>query len=290
MKINKFIFGTILIFIVLIFLHSSFVQAVSTSGNNTLSQANESLIQAQKCLNYFYQEGIPYKRANDTYTQALQLYRARVLLNYPNTDFSDIITGAQEVCKLKTSASFAKDELTVFLGYYNQSSAKFNLSSMNQDYSEIISSYHGERFEDVPSLINKGYNDISNIESSQTSLKLFYQSTTRGIKSFFSNNYKGIIFVFVVLLILYFIFRATIKSMIINRKIKRLETERESIYNLIKKSQLEYFKTKTLSETEFSVKIETFKNLIREINREIPELRERLIKLHGFKGLKKVRK
>jgi len=60
-----------------------------------------------------------------------------------------------------------------------------NLSAMQDDYNAIILSFNQERFEDTLTLINKGYDDISNIQSSQTAVNAIYLATSRSVKDFF---------------------------------------------------------------------------------------------------------
>ncbi|MCK9570465.1 hypothetical protein M0R72_16070 [Candidatus Pacearchaeota archaeon] len=284
----NFKFFLICLFFVLLL---SNIENINASSNASI-EAKNSIEIARGCLDYFVVEEIPSIRANETFNEALQIYETKIF--YENTgnkvDFSLVNEYSQEVCSIKDFASRARDELNIFLEYYNNSAERFDLSEMDEEYNAILNSYYGERFEETSSLINGGYSRISEIESSQTTLNLFYKTTTQTLKNFFINNWIQIIISLVSLFLVFFISRTSINLFSTLRKIKRLELEKKSLFELIKKTQEAYFTSKTMSEIEFSVKIKTFKNMIRDIDRRIPELREKLIKLKRDKDITKRRK
>jgi len=284
----RFKFFLICLFFVLLLFNLGNINASS----NASIEAKNSIETAQGCLDYLISEDIPSSRTNETFNEALQIYETKMF--YENrgnkADFSLVNEYSEEVCSIKDFASRARDELKIFLEYYNNSAEQFNLSEMDDEYNAILNSYYGERFEETSSLINVGYSRISEIESSQTTLNLFYKTTTQTLKNFFINNWIQIIISLAVLSLVFIISKKSINLFSTLRKIKRLELEKKSLFELIKKTQEAYFTSKTMSEIEFSVKIKTFKNMIRDIDRRIPELREKLIKLKNYKYTTKRRK
>lgn len=58
-----------------------------------------------------------------------------------------------------------------------------------------------------------------------------------------------------------------------------MQIQKGILSELIKKLQTNYFKDKKISETEYKVKLEAFKEMIRDLDRKIPLLREKLIKI-----------
>jgi len=65
----------------------------------------------------------------------------------------------------------------------------------------------------------------------------------------------------------------------IERKIQRLELRKEKILDIIKDAQREYFQDGKMSEGIFNIKTKKLAELIRDIDRQIPMLRERLAEL-----------
>ena len=73
----------------------------------------------------------------------------------------------------------------------------------------------------------------------------------------------------------------------IKKEINALNVRKRTLNDLIKKLQKSYFGSKTMSETEYRVKLEKFKNMIRDVDRQIPLLNEELVKLKKDKSIKK---
>ena len=61
--------------------------------------------------------------------------------------------------------------------------------------------------------------------------------------------------------------------MIIKYKLQKLLISKKSLSELIKTTQYDYLKKKTMSEIEYKVKLERFKQLEREFDRQILLLR-----------------
>jgi len=264
---------------------------INFSSANLISFSNESieafnnLTEADKCFKVMKENELPTARANETLNEAKQLYDAQISLEKTGRKgkYELVLEYSQKVCNLEKLAIQAKDEIKIFNDTYYQSRSRFNLSSMELDYKKVIDSYDEERFEETSVLIDLGYKKLSEIESSQTTFNLFYQTTTKSIKSFFVNNWKIILSVVVIgLIVLYFSWK-TIRKFMFKMKIRQLELRRDTLKSLIKKAQYAYFEKKTMSETEFSVKLQTFKNMIRDIDRQIPELKEQIVKINKLK-------
>ena len=56
-------------------------------------------------------------------------------------------------------------------------------------------------------------------------------------------------------------------------------TQKKALNTLIQNMQKSYFKTKKLSETEYTIKLKKFKELIRDIDRQIIVLKEEMFKV-----------
>jgi ABC-type transport system involved in multi-copper enzyme maturation permease subunit len=243
--------------------------------------ANESLSLAMQDINILVQRDIPVNRVNEIYSDALQLYEAQVALEESGkiADYEIVIKYCEDIGKIKKDALNANDQLNVFVESYKETSKDANLSEMEGDYNEIVKSFNEERFEDTLKLIDGAYYKMSEIESSQTGLRLFYEATTASVKKWFIENWKNLVIGFVLLLIIYLITYKSLKRFRLKREIKSLVLKKAALNNLIKKLQKQYFSDNKISETEYNVKIERFKEMIRDVDRQIPLLNEKLAKL-----------
>lgn len=285
----KEIFATLLViglFVVLIY--GAFAETLFFEGKMILEgRSNESIsakaliIDAQQCMAEMEQRALRVSRVNESLQQALQLYSAQIALEEKgsSSDYKLVNQSAIEVCKVKDIALKASDEFLVFNESYLSSLAQFDLSSMNGDYDSLIKSFEEERFEDSIKLIDKGYSDLSSLEASQTSFRLYYTATTKNIKDFFVNNWKALVIWIAIIIILLIIFWKTIKKALLKNKLNNLYVRKKSVNELIKKMQYEYFKLKKMSEMEYTIKLKTFNDLIRDIDRQIPEVNEKLARV-----------
>jgi hypothetical protein len=287
MAVKKFIFAAFLIIL-------SCQLILGVGSGDAAGLAKEKVDQAKICLDEMIAQNIPSKRAQEAYDESIDLYEAQRMLEEKKhtksseKDYALVVKYASDVCDIKDKAFEVQDELAVFKQTIKEVQKQINLSAIlvsegseeKSSYEKVLLSFEEERFEETIVLIDGGYEELSEIESSQTTLNLFYSTTTKTIKSFFINNWKKILIISCIALVALIIFWKTVRLSIINAKIKSLKLQKDVLKNLIGRTQGEYFGTKRMSESEYTIKIQRFKDLIRDIDRKIPLLREELIKVN----------
>ena len=263
---------------------------INIALSNESINAQKAIEKAGNDIAEMQSKEIPILRVNESLTEAIQFYSGQVLLEENNKtgNYKLVMDNALKIEKIKEKAIKASDELKIFREAYENAKKENNLSSMESDYNEIELSFTEERFEDTLLLIDAAYNKISDLEASQTALKLFYDTTSRTLQQFFIDNwnsllsgkfYKSVYFYFFVFFILILIFWTTLKKLSVGSKMKHLMLQKATLNSLIKKMQYDYFKLKKISEIEYKVKTDRFKEMIRDIDRQIPLLKETLAKL-----------
>jgi hypothetical protein len=279
----------IIIFIALIFL-ALLMPSIFALSNESI-QAKNLIDQARSDIAEMQSKDIPVTRANESLENALELYNGQLALeekNNKSANYELAISYASAVSQIKDVAIKANDELKVFRETYNAAQKDANLSSFESDYNAIEMSFREERFEDTLTLIDQGYNKLSELQASQTTIKLFYETTSKTLKQFFVSNwdklisanfYESVYFYCLVIIVLLIIFWTTLKRLRLRSKIKHLLLQKATLNDLLKKLQLDYFKLKKISDMEYKVKTERFKEMIRDIDRQIPLLKESLAKI-----------
>ena len=268
----------------LVFVQGS--SATTTKLSNESIQAKESLSQAEKDITEMAEKNIPISRVNETYQEALQLYSAQLALEEKGgrADYKLVISYTSDINSIKKTAIQASDELIIFKDTYEEAEKHANLSEMQEEYNSILLSFKDERFEDTLELIKKGYDRISEIQSSQTALNSLYLATSRSIKNFFIRNWLKITIFCSVILFLILIFWNNFKKLMFRIKLNNLFIQKRAINKLLKNMQEGYFKTKKLSESEYNIKLKKFKELIRDIDRQIMVLKEDRFKFEKKKN------
>ena len=223
---------------------------------------------------------IPINRANESLKNALQLYTAQYAFEITGrkADYALVISTANKISEIQQSAFNAQDELKIFIQTYQETQETTNLSEMDKDYNDILKSFQEERFEDTIKLVTEGYKTLSAIQSKQTAVRIFYSTTTNKISSFFKNNWPAIVITLIIIALLAIIFRRPIRIFIIKKRVDGINLRKGALLGLIKKLQIQYFNTKNISETEYTVKLTRFKELIRDFDRQMSIAREDLMK------------
>lgn len=280
--------GESIIFVVflLVLIISPLIVAKNVIYSNESVQAKEELTKSVEDIEIMLSKNISVFRANESYENALEIYNSQINLENLGkpSKYELVLKYTSEVENIQVNAVKADDELRVFLESYNQAAQISNLSDMDRDYNEILKSFREERFEDTIKLVNLGYQRISEIQSSQTAVKLFYASTTQTIKNFFIKNWLKLLIAVVAIFLFLLIFWKTLSKIRLKMEFNSLIMQKKTLYELIKQIQLDYFKKKTLSESEFRTKLKKFEEMIRDIERQIPLIREDMMKL-GYKKI-----
>ena len=253
---------------------------VSAEENLTLQeQAKVCLGDSEKIMGELIEDGFNVNRINDTLAVASELYKGQLLkLRVKDSDFSFVLTYCQEIKDTKESAYIARDEFSALFRFYNGTFEE-NISVIDGMIDEIKNEIENERYEKVSPLAEKTYEKISEVQAEQTALRAFYEGTTKGLKRFFERNWIAVLISVGIAFILFLIYRKTVLVWTIERKIQRLELRKEKILDIIKDAQREYFQDGKMSEGIFNIKTKKLAELIRDIDRQIPMLRERLAEL-----------
>jgi hypothetical protein len=249
--------------------------------------AKENISKAEICIETMKNRSINISRANESLSQALQIYDAQIYLEQKgNLVKYDLVNKyASQVCEIMKFALQAQDEFFLFNETWYSSAKKFDLSPINGTYKKIINSFYNERFEETIELINEGYKTLSEFESSQTMLTLFYESTKKNFKNFIINHYKEILKFFIFLVISFLLSFNFLRKKIIKKWIKDLKIREISLDNLLKKTQYNYFKQKTMSEIEYKTKIEVLGKIKRDLDKQLLIFEEKLKKIESNKSL-----
>ena len=258
--------------------------SLTTALSNESIQAQNSLAQAEQDIQDMGAVDIPIGRVNETYQEAAQLYLAQQTLevNRGRAKYGLILEYTAEIRDIKEVAIVANDELKIFKETFEDIHKDIGLSEMQEDYDEIVKSFSDERFEDTLVLINKGYERISEIQSSRTAVNAVYQATARTLKNFFIKYWIKMVIILVASLVLFFIFQKSLKRIMRRRKLKHLTFKKKAIDGLLKKIQGDYFKSRKISEGEYNIKLKKFKEIIRDIDRQLMVLNED--KFRSMKG------
>jgi hypothetical protein len=261
------------------------IAAVISSSNASNFSENEANLCLNKSIEIKSQmttEGFNVLRVNDTIKEAQAYFNSQLILKEKKKSYS--FSKVEEYCKsieeIHKNALDARDSFNALILFYNTSVVPgMNTSTIDGLITEIKDGIRNERYEETLGLIDKTYDEISNVKAAYTALNAILQNTTRGLKSFFLKNWKTIIISLIVVIVLLIIYRIKIMRWILSRRIEKLKIRKKTIKELIMQIQADYFQYGKIAEGEYNIKTKKFAELIRDIDRQMPLLQEQLIKL-----------
>ncbi len=278
-------------FVLVLSLLINFSSCIVLAGENkdllTVEDIEICLDNSEKIMREMQSNGFNIARINDTLSSAKDIFEVQLSLKESGRTYNlQLIFGyCEDISKIKENADNAAQELEVLMRFYYSSfdGERIDTSSVDILLEEIKSEIDSERYELVFPLIDKTYQEISNVKSSHTTLMLFYDSTTRGLKRFLTENWIVILSFISALLFLYILFKKPILKSLLNTRLQRLELRKNTLKSIIQKNQKEYFETGVISENEFNIKNKKLGEMIRDIDRQLPLLREEILKLNKKK-------
>ena len=260
------------------------VNGATTPENITAveKQANQCLNESIAFMKEMQDDNFSVNRVNESLRQAQNLFDSQNVLKEKNKpyDFSLVIPYCNEIKSIKENAFEAIYEFDAFLKFYNESiTPEMNATNIDSIILEIQDELNNERYEKIKPLVESAYQETISVKSSYTALNVFYRATTRSLKKFLFDNWIYISSILVIILILFMIFRRTILKKQIERKILSLETRKKTLKELIMKTQQDYFQKGNIPEGTYNIRTKKFAELVRDIDRQIPLLKEEYIKL-----------
>ncbi len=272
----RFLFGILII--MSLFFSLNFSQAYSNESIEAKVCLNESL----QIMQDMHDAGFNTLMANDTYYLAEQIYFAQLVAEDKKQvgEYGIILGKCKEIKDIKIKAFQNRDELRVLEERINETSKNkdVNLTGVLESFGTAKQEFYDERYGQSLILIEETYQKISEAESNAAQSKVFYIAASKTLGNFFIKNWWIILSVIAVLLVIYLITKSRIEKFLIKRRIKKLGLEEKVLKELIAKTQKDYFEKGIISEGNYNIKIKKFSELIRDIHREVPLLREELEK------------
>ena len=239
-------------------------------------EANNSLSVAESAINEFEELNLSTQRVSDIYFRTQQLYDAQVALEKAGgkPDYSMIFSSAKEIKSLKEKAFLLADELKALKLRINES--KVNTSEAMVIYRNAVKEFEDERYEESEKLVERTYAKLSDLESSAARVAAFYDAMSKTFENFIKENFKKIILLIAIILITFLVFRNRIKVYKLKKELERLELRKKILKELIARTQQDYFGKGVIGKDNYLLRVDKFEELIRDINGQIPLVKEKL--------------
>ena len=264
------------LFLVLFLLPPTSNSAKEDKGNQEIE---DGLLEAEIIINQLAEDGFNTQRAGDILKAAKQIYESQK--EKTNPDYTIVIQNINDIVEISKQAYLALDEVSYARKVYletKESSPQIDLTDAEKIINEMEFEFDSERYEEAIKLAKSAYSKVIELEGKQTAARLALSATQQTIKNFLIKNWWKILIIVSIFLVLFTVLKGRVYYIKTKWKISNLERDYKSIEELIKKSQKEYFERGTMSEAIYRIRINKFSELMRDINRQIPLLKEELAK------------
>ncbi|MEM5783338.1 MAG: hypothetical protein QXX01_03190 [Candidatus Aenigmatarchaeota archaeon] len=257
------------------------VFGVSTLAENVTSEAfivKSQLLKAKEDMKKMIEDGFNVVRYNDTLLIAETEFNSKYYLEIARNEtqnYTKVKNLINELSNLKSLAYRTKDELETLKSTIDELSG-INITPVLESYEKARADFYSERYEIALKEIEDTYKVISEQQSIQTKLKLFYEITSRTLENFIKTYWKEILITIAIIIILSFISYKRIKVYLLKKKLENLYIRRNSVRNLIANVQRDYFEKGKIDEGTYNIKVRKYGEIIRDINRQIPLIKEEL--------------
>lgn len=266
------------LFLLLLFLSFSIASVKTASSlSDKGAQVGNELTLAQKAMDDMASSGLSVTRYNDTLSLANQVYEAQIVLEKAGSkpDYSFVEGKLAELDGIKQNAFKAFDELKALELAINRT-ADINRTAVLEIYNQAMLEFESERYEEALKSVEKCYEKISEEEAIQTKLRAFYEAASRGIMAFLQEWWKELLATTATVLLVIVLTYNRIMRRLLERRIRDLEKRKEAVKGLIMQTQKDYFEGGNTGEETYHIRTKKYAELIRDINRQIPLLKEEL--------------
>ena len=132
--------------------------------------------------------------------------------------------------------------------------------------------FNEERYDDAESLIKEYENNLEKEKAEYSMLN----TLQRGTKNFFQRNWQYILITLLVGGLLILFISSKTKKLFLKKKIRRMQTEKLVLIDLLKKAQRERYKENKISGLVYNIRMQKYKERLEEIKEKLPVLEKNL--------------
>ena len=247
------------------------------------NSAQIALLDAQNAMQEMADAGFNTTHVADILQSAIQLYDGQLSLEKQgkNATYGDIVKKADEIKGLRNLAFNINDRLSGLKISIEERHKSANMTEPENIYGEALVDFKSERYENAERKIELAYKRISELEVEKSRSGVIIEAT-KTLWQRIVYSWKQITIAAAAIAIALGIGYNKMYSELLKMRMQMLESERTTIEGLIKKVQDDYFTKGHLSETTYHIKLRKYGEELRDINRQVPLLREAIEKRKGI--------
>jgi hypothetical protein len=209
--------------------------------------------------------------------------QALSLINWRNINYSDILVYTSEIAETKDLAFLVSDMLTIqetILGAKRDESGEIisfavdgiNLERFRFLINEVEDAIADSRYRDARVLAEQLEEEVD-IRRTETLTSLV---TGKNLGNFLKKNWYWVLLVIVILGIGIYYAYNSIRKKLLTKKVGRMKAEAKVLLGLMKKAQIERFKSNKVSKLVYDIRMKKYEERLQKIKGELPVFEEEL--------------
>jgi len=260
----------------------------------SVNYLNDTLIDAERIFQQLeYAEIIKSEDVGSE--QKKEAEQALKLIDWENLEYGQVIELTDKIKKTKEKILTINDMISVkeIQETNPQNEKSFSIlgaiigdtveyEGISEKTKEILiqakTAFNEERYDDAESLIKEYENNLEKEKAEYSMLN----TLQRGTKNFFQRNWQYILITLLVGGLLILFISSKTKKLFLKKKIRRMQTEKLVLIDLLKKAQRERYKENKISGLVYNIRMQKYKERLEEIKEKLPVLEKNLKNKSSF--------
>lgn len=211
-------------------------------------------------------------RNNATGELAQTAKKALEGLNYEGFTYDDVLKYTSDVATRKLRAYNTLDSLAALEIKISEYKKTVDVNDVEKIFENAKTAFNYERYDEAESLVAQA-NDL--LDSKRAQLATLNVLVISG-KSFVEKNWKGTILFGVIISVFGYLAWRIYETSNIEKRLRKLRAERESLIKLMKEAQRERYEKQSLSALVYNIRMEKYNKRLNEIKEIVPVLQAEL--------------
>jgi len=242
--------------------------------NDTLARLNA----ANESVAKMREGGLPSQNAADLYGLAEQWFYGQEAIELsggrPNYDFA--LQKVAEIADLEQNTYSVNDDLKALADRIGAADPGADLTATKSLVADATQEFKDGRIDRAETLINQAYDEVTKAESQAVHARTIGESARRTIENFLADNWQAFAYAAAAGIAIFFLFQKQIRKALVDARTRSLLHEKTVIESMLKNLQKDYFEKKSVTDLTYRVKTKKYGDIIRNINRQLPLLKEKM--------------
>jgi hypothetical protein len=251
--------------VIILLISVSIVEAQEVQEKDAL----DAISQAEKDMQEMQEMGFGVVYVNDTLIEAKRALEDK--------DYALVLEKAGAIGERKERAYIISDSLRALeLRIEEVGKMGLNTTEAEENLIEASITFQNENYDEAEEAIFQGNKNLYAVEAEYTLLKARYNAARDNIISYLQRHRQDISIAAILLLVIGLVSYNKIRTVMLKRRLRDLELEKEVLVDLMKKAQIDYFQTGAISKGAYDIKMGKYNEMMLKVKETIPLLQARL--------------